>query len=106
MRLLRWYQIDLQRTFLTVGESKTPHGEHRVVPLIGPALEAMENWAALFPERLPDHFVFPAEKYALNSNANQVRIYNHVPEKPMGLGSGHGKQRADVPVPSATDSWK
>jgi hypothetical protein len=48
-----------------VGERKTPNGKGRLVPLIGPALDAMKEWAAQFPNRQPERFVFPEEKYAV-----------------------------------------
>ena len=84
IRLLRWNQIDLQNACLTVGKSKTEHGEGRLIPLIGPALQEMKEWAAHFPHRLPNHYVFPAERYAYNSNKDIIKIYNHNPNKPMG----------------------
>jgi integrase len=79
IRSLHWRQIDLEKAFLTVGKSKTAYGENRVIPLIGPALEAMNDWAALFPNRLPDHYVFPAEKYATTVG----KAYHTNPNKPI-----------------------
>jgi integrase len=67
IRQLQWSRIDLARECLTVGDSKTAFGEGRLVPLIGPALDAMKEWAEQFPNRQPDHFVFPKERYALKS---------------------------------------
>ena len=67
IRLLRWEQIDLEKECLTVGDSKTVNGQGRLVPLIGPALEAMKEWAALFPNRKPKHFVFAKERYAIKA---------------------------------------
>ncbi len=73
IRLLRWSQIDLEKACLTVGESKTETGEGRLVPLIGPALEAMREWAIAFPKRQPDHFVFQREKYARNAKRGSIQ---------------------------------
>lgn len=84
VRLLRWSQIDLRKACLTVGHSKTPDGEGRLIPLIGAALEAMREWAAQFPNKHPNHFIFPNEKYALNAETKKIRIYKNDPEKPMG----------------------
>lgn len=73
VRLLRWSQIDLAKACLTVGKSKTVNGEGRLVPLIGPALDAMKEWAAVFPNRQPDHFVFPRERYAIKPKRKPIQ---------------------------------
>ena len=46
IRWLQWWQVNLQKAFLTVGKSKTEHGENRKIPLLGPAIQAMRSWAA------------------------------------------------------------
>ena len=73
VRLLRWSQIDLEIEYLTIGDSKTTNREGRIVPLIGPALEAMKAWASLFPGRLPTHYVFPKERYAVKSRCKRSK---------------------------------
>jgi len=88
IRLLRWRQIDLAGACVTVGESKTEHGEGRLIPLIGPALDAMTDWAAKFPDRLPEHCVFPAERYSFNAKEELVRVHNYNPNRPIGTWSG------------------
>jgi integrase len=45
---------------LRVAESKTRAGEGRPIPLTPPACAALQYWAGRFPERRPEHFVFPA----------------------------------------------
>ncbi len=80
VRSTKWSQIELQKAFLTVGKSKTAHGENRIIPLIEPAFQVMKNWAAQFPNRLPSHYVFPAERYASASG----KVYRNNPNKPMG----------------------
>ena len=84
IRLLRWFQIDLQAAVVTVGDSKTPSGEGRVVPLIGLALRVITDWAMEFPDRSPEHYVFPAERYSLSKDAAPVTIYRKDPTKPIG----------------------
>lgn len=59
IRLLRWNQIDLFEQMLTVGKSKTEAGEGRVIPLNPAAVHALANWAEQFPERKPEHYIFP-----------------------------------------------
>lgn len=63
LRLLRWSQINFARRTLTVGASKTKYGEGREIPLNDRALAVLTAWAAKFPARQPEHFIFPAEKY-------------------------------------------
>jgi len=80
IRSLQWHQIDLEKAFVRVGKSKTAYGENRTIPLIGLAFEAMEEWAACFPNRLPSHYIFPAERYA----SEVGKVFRHNPNKPMG----------------------
>jgi integrase len=62
IRLLRWSQIDFGNANVRVGNSKTKAGDGRVIPMSKRLGTVLEFWAALFPERKPDHFVFPFEK--------------------------------------------
>lgn len=80
IRSLQWHQINIEKAFLTVGKSKTVHGENRTIPLIGPTLQAMRAWAARFPRRLPSHYVFPAERYASKIG----KVYRHDPNEHIG----------------------
>ena len=60
VRMLRWKNVDLERRVLVVGESKTEAGSGRPVPLTQPAWAVLDFWASRFPNRKPEHFVFPA----------------------------------------------
>ena len=60
IRTLRWKDIDLDSGVLRVAESKTKSGVGRPIPLTPPAWAALRYWADRFPERRPEHFVFPA----------------------------------------------
>jgi integrase len=62
---LPWSQISFEQKVLTVGKSKTVAGGGRIVPLNGRAFETFEQCASLFPERKPNHAVFPRELVAL-----------------------------------------
>jgi transposase-like protein len=44
----------------------------------------MIEWAAKFPDRLPEHYVFPAEQYSFNAKEKVVKIRNHNPNRPIG----------------------
>lgn len=63
IRLLRWNQIDFSRGELRVGRSKTEHGEGRVIPLSSRVRTVLEFWAARFPNRKLNHYIFPFERY-------------------------------------------
>ena len=60
IRKLKWKNLDLENRVLKVGESKTDAGKGRAVPLTQPAWAALDVWASRFPDRKPEHFVFPA----------------------------------------------
>jgi integrase len=83
IRLLRWNQVNLEKAFLNVGDSKTPTGTGRMVPLNENALAALTDWANKFPNRRPEHYLFPTEKYSIGKGRKTVRIYGQVPSKPV-----------------------
>ena len=84
LRFLRWANIDLQGTFLTVGQSKTEHGEGREIPLNKRALNALQGWAEKFPDRRPYHFVFGSEKASgPRKGTQQCNYYEVNPTKPV-----------------------
>jgi integrase len=64
IRHLRWSQLDFEKHALRVSHSKTAYGENRVVPLNQRLAFVLELWSERFPDRKPQHFVFPLEKYA------------------------------------------
>ena len=80
---LRWRQVDLDARTLTVGDSKTEAGAGRRVPLNDRAFAALSRWAARFPKRKPDHFVFPAERYG-RPGEKKLGVYDVDPTQPMG----------------------
>jgi integrase len=82
IRLLRWQQIDLVGRVITVGASKTDAGNGRKVPLNEGAFRAMVAWAQVFPDRKPDHYVFPSERYGIATNSRTPCVYSSTPMKP------------------------
>jgi integrase len=77
---LRWRQVDLANRRLTVGgASKTAAGRGRIVPLTPRAFAMLSMWAERFPDREPEHFVFPSEKYGEGGT-----VYDSDPTKPIG----------------------
>jgi integrase len=59
IRKLGWKQIDLFEGVLTVGKSKTDAGTGRMIPLNPSAVRALADWGSKFPNRQPEHYVFP-----------------------------------------------
>jgi integrase len=55
-----------------------------MVPLNQRAMAALSFWAARFPERKPEHFVFPAERYGAGGDKFSPKGYNIDPTKPIG----------------------
>ncbi|MEK7750867.1 MAG: site-specific integrase [Acidobacteriota bacterium] len=62
IRGLQWGRVDLSKTLLTVGESKTEAGEGRTIPLNSALLEAMVDYSKWYTGRFgtiqPDWYVF------------------------------------------------
>jgi integrase len=84
LRLLRWKQVDLVGNGLTVGKSKTEAGEGRFIPLNSCAVSVLSWWAAQFPDRLPEHCVFPSERYGAAGDKFAGCVYKTDPTRPIG----------------------
>ena len=63
IRTLQWGCVDFENRCLKWGKDKTAAGTGRIVPLSQRAMAALSFWATHFPERKPEHYVFPAERY-------------------------------------------
>jgi integrase len=63
IRHLTWSQIDFEKRYLTVGQSKTEAGEGRTIPLNCHLLSALVEYARWYTKRFgtakPEWFVFP-----------------------------------------------
>jgi len=84
IRLLQWKQVDFGGRILKVGESKTESGEGRPIPLNEMAFHALGMLASQFPDRRPDHYVFPAEKYGAGGDEFKVCAHSTDLTKPVG----------------------
>jgi len=62
IRTLQWSNIDFVNRCLKFGKDKTSAGTGRTVPLNQRAAETLKFWAQQFPNRQPEHCVFPLEK--------------------------------------------
>jgi integrase len=89
VRTLQWSNIDLANRCLKFGKDKTPSGTGRTIPLNPRAVETLKFWALQFPNRLPEHYVFPLEK--CNGSGTEESfgfagpvVYDTDPSKPIG----------------------
>jgi len=81
LRLLRWEQVDLQKRTVRVGKSKTEAGTGRVIPLNDRATKVLQFWAEQFPNREPEHFVFPSERYGAGGNKFEPVVFDVDPTR-------------------------
>ncbi|HEY3706045.1 MAG TPA: integrase [Terracidiphilus sp.] len=88
IRTLQWGRVDLQKRRIQIGKDKTAAGTGRVVPLNARALETLSIWALEFPDRKPDHYVFPVSRYGLHGKKGTfggvVKVFDNDPKKPVG----------------------
>lgn len=83
LRTLQWKRIDFENRCLQFGKDKTASGTGRFVPLSQRATASLQFWAQQFPNRQPDHYVFPSERYGASGDDFKACVYSSDPEKPM-----------------------
>jgi integrase len=83
IRTLQWKWINLANACIQFGKDKTPSGTGRIVPLNWRTLEIVKLWAQRFPNRQPEHYVFPAERYGASGNVFEAAAYATDPTKPL-----------------------
>ena len=84
IRTLQWGSVDFENRCLKWGKDKTASGTGRIVPLSQRAVAALSFWATHFPERKPEHYVFPAERYGAGGDIFSPKAYHVDPSKPIG----------------------
>ena len=84
LKTLRWKWIDFAGVCIRFGKDKTPSGTDRIIPLNRRAFETLKFWAEQFPEREPEHYVFPAERYGGSGDVFGACAYSTDATKPMG----------------------
>jgi integrase len=88
VRTLQWKHIDFDKRCLKFGKDKTAAGSGRMIPLNPRAVTMLEFWATSFPNRKPEHYIFPSEKVGLDGEEGYLKgtviPYETNPEKPMG----------------------
>lgn len=84
IRMLQWLNVDLANRCLKFGKDKTPAGTGREVPLNQRAQGTLTVWGQQFPNRKPEHYVFPAERVGASGDAFEAKVYDTDPSKPIG----------------------
>lgn len=84
IRTLLWGNVDFENRCLKWGKDKTEAGTGRIVPLSQRAVAALSFWATHFPERKPEHYVFPSERYGAGGDEFSPKAYHVDPSKPIG----------------------
>ena len=89
IRTLQWKNIDFSNRCLQFGQDKTPAGTGRVIPLNQRALATLTFWAQQFPNRSPEHYVFPLEKCTGAGTKGSfgftgTLVYDTHPTQPIG----------------------
>ena len=84
IRTLQWGSVDFANRCLRWGKDKTASGTGRIVPLNQRAMAALGFWATPFPERKPEHYVFPTERYGAAGDVFSPKAYDSDPTKPIG----------------------
>jgi integrase len=81
LRLLQWRQVDLVRRTVRVGKSKTEAGTGRAIPLNAKATQVLTFWAEQFPNRVPEHYAFPSERYGAGGDKFETTVYDIIPTR-------------------------
>jgi len=84
IRTLQWGSIDFANRCVQFGRDKTPSGTGRIIPLNPRAAATMTFWAGHFPERKPEHYVFPKERYGAAGDKFEPKAYQTDPTAPIG----------------------
>jgi integrase len=84
IRTLQWGCVDFENRCLKWGKDKTASGTGRVIPLSQKAVAALSFWATHFPDREPEHYVFPAERYGAAGDKFCAKAYDVDPSNPIG----------------------
>jgi integrase len=84
LRTLRWANIDFAHRCVQFAKDKTPSGTGRIIPLNPRAMATLTFWASNFPDREPQHYVFPAEKYGAAGDNFEPKAYQTDTTRPIG----------------------
>jgi integrase len=108
---VRWRDIDFFNRCVQWGADKTKSGTGRIVPLNEVAMRCLTEWASNFPNRKPEHYVFPKERYGGSGHkfgeGTIGAVYETDPTQPMGSNvkawNGARKRAAILLNPGVAD---
>ena len=83
IRTLHWKWVNFANACIQFGKDKTPSSAGRIIPLHKRSLETLKFWAQQFPERKPEHYVFPAERYGASGDVFGAYAYATDPTRPI-----------------------
>jgi integrase len=87
LRILQWKNINFATGCIDWGKGKTAAGDYQTLPMSRRVSATLAMWAENFPNRKPEHYVFPSERAGATGHlfGKMERIaYATTPEKPMG----------------------
>jgi len=84
IRTLQWGNVSFANRCVQFGKDKTPSGTGRIIPLNPRAMATLSFWANHFPERQPEHYVFPKERYGAAGDKFEPKSYQTNPTVPIG----------------------
>jgi integrase len=88
LRTMRWRQADFLGRQVRVGKATTKGSEGRVIPLSENACRTLLEWRGRFSNPLPEHYIFPSERYGLDGEEGylkgSVAVWDLQPDKPIG----------------------
>jgi integrase len=84
IRTLQWGCVDFENRCLKWGKGQDGCRDRPRDSLSQRAMAALSFWATHFPERKPEHYVFPAERYGAAGDEFCAKAYNVDPSKPIG----------------------
>ena len=64
-------------------DAEVQHESDSTIPLNRRILAVMEMWAAHFPDRRPEHYVFPSERYGAGTDDFKPFVYETDATKPI-----------------------
>jgi integrase len=94
IKKLTYAKVDFAGRGLRWGKDKTKAGTGRTIPISKRAMVALEFWAANFPDRKPNHYVFPREIYRQPKDADRK------------AGASPYTTYPSIPVTSIERAWK
>ncbi len=94
IRTLQWGSVAFGNRCLQWGKDKTASGTGRVIPLSQRAMAALNFWATHFPDRKPEHFVFPAERYGAGGDQFCRRLTTLTLPSLSGVSRKRGRLRS------------